>query len=72
MLKIKWTFRTKAVYKSKRKNRVFPKFSEYSEPDKALEFSMISPQYMNANIANFVLPVPFKIKKTNKVWSLER
>ena len=37
-----------------------------------LEFFTISPQYKNANIANFVLAVPFKIKKTNIVCNLER
>ena len=31
----------------------------------------ISPQYKNANIANFVMAAPLKIKKTNKVCNLE-
>ena len=33
---------------------------------------MISPQYKSANIANFLMALPFKIKKTNKVYSLEK
>ena len=33
---------------------------------------MISPQYKNANIAKFVLAVPFKIKKTHEVYNLEK
>ena len=37
-----------------------------------MKFFTISPQYKNANIAKFVLAVPLKVKKTNKVWSLER
>ena len=35
-------------------------------------FCTISPQYKNPNIANFVVAMPFKIKKTNKVYNLER
>ena len=35
------------------------------------EFFRISPQYKNGNIADFILVMPFKIKKTNKVCSLE-
>ena len=38
----------------------------------AIEFFTISLQYKNANIADFVLIVPFKIIKTNKVGNLER
>ena len=37
----------------------------------SLEFFTNAPQYKNANIAIFVLAVPFKIKKTNIVWNLE-
>ena len=32
-----------------------------------IESFTISPQYKNANVANFVLAVPFKIKKTNSL-----
>ena len=32
---------------------------------------MISLQYNNVNIANFVLAVPFKIKKTDKVCNIK-
>ena len=40
---------------------------------KSIEFFSIPPNiYKNANIANFVLVMPFKIKKTNKVCNLER
>ena len=45
------------------------KDSFYSIP---LEFFMISPQHNNAHIANFVLAMPFKIEKTDKVCNLER
>ena len=37
-----------------------------------LEFFTISRQYKNANIANFVLAVSFKIEKNYKVCKLER
>ena len=38
-----------------------------------IEFFTLSPQYKNANITNFILAVPLKVKKTNnKVSSLER
>ena len=33
---------------------------------------MISPQYNNSSIAKFVLAVPLKIKKTNRVYNFER
>ena len=33
---------------------------------------MISSQYKNAKIANFVSANPFKLKKTNKVCNLDR
>ena len=32
-----------------------------------MKYFTISPQYKNANIAKFVLAVPLKVKKTNKV-----
>ena len=35
------------------------------------EFFTNSLQYNNANIANFVLALPFKIKKTNEDYNLE-
>ena len=31
--------------------------------NKVIEFFTISPQYKNANVANFVLAMPFKITK---------
>ena len=34
-------------------------------------FFIKSPQYKNANIANFVLAMSFKINKTNEVCHLE-
>ena len=37
----------------------------------SVEFFMFSQQYKNANIVNFVLAVPFIIKKTYKVSNLE-
>ena len=37
-----------------------------------IEFFMISPQHKNGKIVNFVLAMPFKIKKTNKVCNLKR
>ena len=39
---------------------------------KSIEFFTISPKYMDANIANFVLAVAIKIKKTNKICNLEK
>ena len=36
-----------------------------------MEFFTNSPQYNNANIANFTLAVPLKINKTNKMNNLE-
>ena len=36
-----------------------------------IELYTISLQYKNANITNFALAVPFKIKKTSKVHNLE-
>ena len=33
---------------------------------------MISPQPKNGNIANFILAMPVKIRKTNKVCNLKR
>ena len=35
----------------------------------SVEFFTIPPQYKNANVANFILAEPFKIKKTNKVFA---
>ena len=37
----------------------------------SIEFFTISPQHKNDNITNFVLALPFKIKKTNKVCNLQ-
>ena len=37
-----------------------------------IEFFMISSQHKNGNIANFVLAMPFKIKRTKKDCNLER
>ena len=37
-----------------------------------IEFFTISPQRKNRNTTNFLLAMPFKIKKTNKVYRLER
>ena len=34
-----------------------------------IELFMMSPEYKNANIVNFVLDVPFKIKKTKSAKS---
>ena len=36
-----------------------------------VEFFTVSPQCKNANIAKFVLAVPFKINLTNEVCNLE-
>ena len=40
--------------------------------NKVIEFFTISPQYKNANVANPVLAVPFKITKANKVCNFKR
>ena len=37
----------------------------------SIEFFTISPQYKNANIANFILALPLKINKSNEVYNLE-
>ena len=37
----------------------------------AIEYFTISPHYKNGNIANFILAVPLKINKNNKVYNLE-
>ena len=39
----------------------------------SIEFFTISPQYKNANIANFILALPLKINKSiaMKVYNLE-
>ena len=42
------------------------------KPTEPLEFFTISKQQKNGNIANFVLAMPYKIKKTNKVCNLKR
>ena len=39
--------------------------------NKTLEFFTISPQYKNANMTNFILAVPLKIRKTYKVCKLD-
>ena len=36
-----------------------------------IEFDSNPAQHKNANIANFILAVPFKINKTDEVWNLE-
>ena len=38
----------------------------------SIEFFTISSLYKNANVVKFVLALPFKTKKTDKVCNLER
>ena len=38
---------------------------------KSIEFFTNSPQYKNANIANFILAMPFRIDQADEVYSLD-
>ena len=52
-------------------NKLFVSFVKKVKWSEPIEIFTNSPLHKNANIANFVLAVPFKINKTNEVCNLE-